>query len=57
MIYIGNLILRTMVSEYFKNLFQVLWAFFRRKTYLVPCYKDRSKPKVQRPLNEIFISY
>ena len=42
MIYIENLILRTMVLEYFKKS-----PYF--KSY-VPWYKDHSKPVVQRPL-------
>ena len=45
MIYIGNLILRTMVPEYFNNslYFKSYGRFFRRKTHILPWYKDRSK--------------
>ena len=42
MIYIGNLILRTMMSGYFNNslYFKSYEYFFRRKTHLVLWYKD-----------------
>ena len=45
MIYIGNLILRTMIFEYFNNslYFKSYGRFLEKKTHLVPWYKDRSK--------------
>ena len=47
MIYIGSLILRTMVFEYFNNLLYFKsYGHFLEKSHLVPWYKDRSKPKV-----------